>query len=75
MTRAEIAAAVRAILGEHAEVPADEAAALRLESFTLVVLAEDLEARFRIRVTAREVIPDNFGTVGKLIAYIESKLQ
>jgi acyl carrier protein len=66
-------AQVRAVISEHVALPEDDEAPLVLESFVLVLLAEELEARFTIRVAAREVIPDHFGTVARLIAYVERK--
>ena len=60
MTRDQLRGEVRALVGELAEAPDDDAAELRLESFTLVVLAEDLEARFGIRVVT--IAPGVFAT-------------
>ncbi len=73
MTRDQLRGEVRALVGELAEAPDDDAAELRLESFTLVVLAEDLEARFGIRVAARDVVPENFGSIARLTDYVMGK--
>ncbi|HUS67313.1 MAG TPA: hypothetical protein VMZ28_22400 [Kofleriaceae bacterium] len=66
-------AEVRALVSEHVALSEDDEAPLVLESFVLVVLAEDLEARFSIRVAAREVVPEHFGTLARLIAYVDRK--
>jgi len=70
MTTAEV---VRSLLQEHAEVPESDDAPLEVESFVLVVVAEALEERFGIRVAAREMRPENFGSVARIAAYVEGK--
>ena len=64
---------VRAVLAAHVAVPPDDAAALALDSFTLIALAEDLEQRFGFVVGAREVTPDHFGSVERLVAFVARK--
>ena len=64
---------IRSLLEEHAEIPADDEAPLEVESFVLVVIAEALEEKFGIRVSAREMRPENFGSVARIAAYLESK--
>lgn len=65
--------AIRKLLEEHAEVPADDEAPLEVESFVLVVVAEALEEKFGIRVAAKEMRPENFGSVARIAAYVERK--
>jgi acyl carrier protein len=64
---------LRDLVSQHVEPPADPQAPLELDSFALVVLAEALEDRFGIRVRPTEVVPENFGTLASLAAWIEGK--
>jgi acyl carrier protein len=66
---------VRSLLEEHADIPADDEAPLEVESFVLVVVAEALEEKFGIRVSAREMRPENFGSVARIAAYVQGKLK
>jgi len=74
MTRDQIRQQIRDLLGEHVDLPEDDAQPLQLESFAIVVLAEDLEPRFGIRVQAREVVPAHFGSVARLVDFVAQKL-
>lgn len=74
MTREELRARVRALVAEHADVPDDDDAPLALESFVVVVIAEELEPRFGVRVSAREVVKENFGSIARLVDYVARKL-
>jgi acyl carrier protein len=74
VTRDELRAAVRALVAEHADVPDDDRAGLDLESFTVVVLAEELEPRFGVSVRAPEVVKENFGSIARLVDYLAKKL-
>jgi anti-sigma factor RsiW len=69
----ELEAALRELLSAHVEVPADPAAPLDLPSLSLVVVAEELEARFGFVVAAREMAPANFGSLAALAAYCGRK--
>ena len=64
---------VRELVAEHADLPALDDDPLQVESFVLVVVAEALEERFGIRVKAREMRPENFGTLARIAAYVEGK--
>lgn len=64
---------VRALVAEHADVPADDQAPLDLESFVIVVIAEELEPRFGVRVAAREVVKENFSSIARLTEYLARK--
>jgi acyl carrier protein len=64
---------VRALLCEHADPPADDAAEWKLESLQLVVIAEALEERFGLRVGARELLPANFGSVDNIVGFVGRK--
>jgi acyl carrier protein len=63
---------VRALIAEHADVGKDDDA-LEVASFVLVVIAEALEEKFGVRVTAKEMIPANFGSIQKIAEYVEAK--
>ena len=69
-----IADEVRGLLADQLQLPADEAAPLELASLELVMLAEELEAAFGFVVAARELIPANFGSMARLIAFVERRL-
>lgn len=73
MTPRELRDAICALVSEHVALPEDDLAPLRLESFALVVLAEDLEQRFNFRVLASEVVPAHFGSLAALIGYVSRK--
>lgn len=66
-------AALRELLSAHLVVPADPAAPLDLPSLSLVVVAEELEARFGFVVAARELSPANFGSLAALLGYCARK--
>ena len=68
-----IALEVLAQVREHAgEVAPD--APLQLDSLTLVVLVEALEARWGIVVPARDLVPAHFGTAADVAAYVQRRL-
>jgi acyl carrier protein len=62
--------AVRALLATHLEPPADDHAPLVLSSFALVVLVEELEDAFGVRIAAAEVTPENFRSVASILALV-----
>ena len=66
---------VRALLREHVTISDDDLAPMEIESFTLVVVMEDLEVAFGIRVAARDATREHFGSVAKVCAYVEGKLR
>ncbi|HJK92017.1 MAG TPA: acyl carrier protein [Polyangiaceae bacterium LLY-WYZ-15_(1-7)] len=65
---------VRAVIAEHAELPADGAAPLEVESLVLVQIAEDLEARFDFVLRGRELTPEHFGSVAAIVAFVRTKV-
>lgn len=64
---------VRALVASLHPVPDDTAAPLDLDSLTTVMLVEALEDRLAIRVAARDVVPENFGTLEAVAAFVERK--
>ena len=66
-------AVVRELLSAHVEVPQGADVPLELPSLSLVVLAEELEARFGFVVAARELAPANFGSLAALLGYCARK--
>lgn len=70
---ADVAGSVRALVAEHAEIPADPDAPLELDSLTLIVITEALEERFGFQVAARELVPEQFGTLRRLVAFVERR--
>lgn len=73
MSGAELEAALRELLSAQVEVPADPGAPLALPSLSLVVVAEELEARFGFVVAARELVAANFGSLAALGEYCKRK--
>lgn len=61
---------VRELLSTHLEPPASDDAPLSLSSFALVVLVEELEDAFGVRISAAQVTPENFGSVGAIVALV-----
>lgn len=56
---------------------ADDASLLRegiLDSLGVVELVEFAQKHFGIKVDQREVVPENFGSVAQLAAYVRRKL-
>jgi acyl carrier protein len=69
---ADLRARVRALLAELGDVPASDDAPLELDSLRLVLLVEELEAELGVRVAARDVTPEHFGTISEIAAFLES---
>jgi acyl carrier protein len=65
--------AVRAIVGEHVDVPEDDAVAHDADSLALVQIVEALEDRFGFRVPPRDVTAKNFASVSALVTYVEGR--
>ena len=57
------------VVQAHAGAVAPDAP-LDLDSLTLVVLIEELEARCGIQVPARDLVPAHFGTAAQVAAYV-----
>ena len=64
---------VRAAVARHLELPAADDDELDLSSLVVIALAEELEAQGGFVVAARELLPENFSTVAKLVAFVERK--
>ena len=73
MERADLRAELVELIEAHIEVPEADDAPLGLSSLALVELAEDLEERFGFLVRASDVTPDNFGSLGSLVAFVARK--
>ncbi len=73
MLAASLRARVRALLAQHGHEPATDDTPLELDSLTVVLLVEALEDQLGVRVAARDVVPDNFETVARLVAYLEAR--
>ena len=68
-----VEASIRRILAVHVDLPASDEAPLLLPSLVVIVLVEELEREFGFRVPARELVPDNFGSVARLAAFVRRK--
>lgn len=64
---------VRALLSQHADVPEDPSGRLELDSFTLVIVAEAIEEKFGFRIRPADVVPENFGSLERLAAFVDGK--
>ena len=64
---------VRAAVAAHLDLPASDDDELDLTSLAVIALAEELEVREGFVVAARELLPENFGTVAALVAFVERK--
>lgn len=73
MTHAECVAAVREIVAEHHE-PADATSSLELDSLEVVLVVEALEDRLGIRIAAKDLLPEHFGSLEALVRLVEHKL-
>lgn len=69
----DLHAAVRALVAALREPPPSDDDPLELDSLGLVELVEAVEARFELRVAAREVVPENWDTVARIAAYVAGK--
>ena len=68
-----VEAIVRALLLSHAEPPESLDAPLELSSLSLVSVAEELEQEFGFIVAVRELQPENFATLARIVAYVERR--
>jgi acyl carrier protein len=64
---------VRRIVAELADAPPEDSGALDVDSLTLVQIVEALEERFAIRISAREVVPENFASIAAIAAFITAR--
>ncbi|MFO0662799.1 MAG: acyl carrier protein [Polyangiaceae bacterium] len=64
---------VRDLLCAYCTVPEQAGATLEIDSLSLIQLVEELEVAFDIRVLPSEASPANFGTVERLVAFVEGK--
>ena len=61
---------LRELIEAHVEVTGRDEP-LELKSLELVILSEAIEDTFGIRVRAADVTPENFGTLGRLVDFVE----
>lgn len=61
---------VRELIEQHVEVAGPDEP-LALKSLELVMLAEAIEEKFGLRVRATDVVPENFGTLSRLVAFVD----
>ena len=65
-----VEAEIRELLSQRGGAPEDASAPLDLPSLEVILLAEDLEARFDLRVKATDLSPENFGTLRGLVDFV-----
>ena len=63
-------ARLRELIEQHGEVAGPDEP-LQLQSLELVMLVEAIEDAFGLRVAAADVSPQNFGTLGRMVAYVD----
>jgi acyl carrier protein len=68
-----VAGELRALVAELRAPPASDDEPLELDSLSLVQLVEAVEARWGLRVAARDVIPEHWDTVARIAAYVEAR--
>lgn len=61
---------VRELVERHVDIEGPDEP-LQLSSLEVVMLAEALEERFGLRIHAADVKPENFGTLSRLVAFVE----
>lgn len=61
------------LVSAYCTIPATDATALELDSLSLIQLVEDLEVAFDIRVLPSEAAPQHFGSVERMVAFVEGK--
>lgn len=65
------------VLGVLAELrpapPATDDEPLELDSLGVVQLVEAIEDRLGIVVSAADVVPENFGSLGRVLAFLEER--
>jgi acyl carrier protein len=64
---------VRAILLDLADVPDRDDAPLTMDSLALVQLVEALEDACGVRISARDVTREHFGSIDAILAFLEAK--
>jgi acyl carrier protein len=64
---------VRALLADFVDPPARDDAPLAIDSLTLVQLVEALEDAARIRISAKDVTREHFGSIDAIVAFLETK--
>lgn len=62
---------VRELIEQHVEIEGPDEL-LALKSLELVMIVEAIEDTFGLRVAAADVTPENFGTLSRMVAYVES---
>jgi acyl carrier protein len=70
MSISDLMEKLRSLFPASVAVPEDPDLPLDLPSFELVVLAEELEDAFGLRVHARDIVPENFGTLRALANFV-----
>jgi acyl carrier protein len=64
---------MRAILADLTAVPDRDDAPLTMDSLALVQLVEALEDACGIRISAKDVTREHFGSIDAIVAFLESK--
>ena len=62
---------LRELVEQHVEI-AGRDEPLGLKSLELVMLVEAIEDTFGLRVAAADVTPENFGTLARIVDYVQS---
>lgn len=64
------------LFGDASQLPADEISLIEtdlVDSTGILEMVLFLEERFAISVADAEIVPDNFDTVARLVAFVERK--
>jgi acyl carrier protein len=64
---------IRALLADFADAPPTDDAPLAIDSLALVQLVEALEDEGSIRIAAKDVTREHFGTIDAIARFLEAK--
>lgn len=67
--------AVRQSLLEHVDVPISPSAPLDLPSLAVISLVEHFEELLSFRARPADVTAENFGTIERIVAYLERQVR
>ena len=64
---------LRTLVADHADLPEADDAPLVMDSLALVELVEALEDECGVRITAKEVTREHFGSIERLLGFLGTK--
>ena len=61
------------LVSAYCTIPESDDVELALDSLSLIQLVEELEVAFDIRVLPSEAGPASFGSIGRIVVFVERK--